>query len=206
MVCWPCAAWKSSQPQQQAPLGPSSDCARCLGCCRLGQGLPFGSVPSPGLILRRPPSLLTLDSFKFTEGSCSPRFPQLDPNSSQTPWPLPTPICPLLMSCPLFQGQPALFTCFPFSTEVFLFVTIPSHPTLASLAPKAPLTPDSPGHTPRAVFADSVHQALRWAGPGARKQKSVRLRQRFPNVRGENPDDPLWIPVDFEKTLFLLLL
>ncbi|EDM04889.1 rCG33589 [Rattus norvegicus] len=74
MVCWPCAAWKNSQPQQRALLGPSSVCARCLGCCLCGQGLPFGSVPSPGLILRLPPSLPTLDSFKFTEGSCSPRF------------------------------------------------------------------------------------------------------------------------------------
>lgn len=200
MVCWPFAAWKSSQPQQQAPLGPSSDCARCLGCCRLGQELPFGSVPSPGLILRRPPSLLTLDSFKFTEGSCSPRFPQLYPNSSQTPWPLPTPSCPLLMSCPLFQGQLALFTCFPFSTEVFLFFTIPSHPTLRLTSSQSPTYPDSPGHTPRAVFADCASGTeMGWTW-------SQRLRQRFPNVRGASPDDPLWIPVDFEKTLFLLLL
>jgi hypothetical protein len=57
------------------------------------------------------------------------------------------------------------------------------------------------------VFIDFVHQALRWAGPGGRKPENLGLGQKFPTVRGKSwGQAPPWIPVDFEKILFLLLL
>lgn len=144
MMYWPCAAWRSSQPQQQAPLGPSFVCARCLGCWPYGQGLLFGSAPSLGLILRLPPSLPILDSFKFTERSCSPNSLTLTQVASRAPRPL----HPELLLAPKAAGTSSRVF---YSTEISL--SLPPSPTVHLTSSQSPLLPDSP-QSQDTVFTD----------------------------------------------------